>query len=382
MKVLFLINALEKGGAEGVVTTLLKHIRSDPDLSLFLFLLEDKIDYTVPESIPIHTGSNNHKSNLIKLLKIPFLAFKLKKFCRDNQISTVISFLERSNFTNILARLSGSDHRCIISERNTPSLVYSSTSLKDIINRWLIRWLYRKADRIISVSEGVRQDLMTFFGLKPDIITTIHNPYDIDYIQRLSKEEVDDTWLTDDSFQTILNVGNLTKQKAQDTLLRSFARLSDQIENLRLIIVGAGEAGQKLIALAKDLNIEKNIKFAGHKDNPFSYMARADVFVLSSNYEGFPNVLIEAMICGCPVISIDCRSGPNEVIRNRYNGILIPVGDSQTMDIVIKEILNDKSIRQKLIKNALHTIEQYRVERIAAQYLQTIRSTKRRFGCK
>ncbi len=376
MKTVFLINALEKGGAEGVVATLLKYIQSDPDLSPYLFLLEDKIDYTIPESIPIHAGSYNHKSNLIKLLKIPFLAHKLKRFCKDNQISTVISFLERSNFTNILARLSGSDHQCLISERNTPSLVYSSMSLKDLLNRWLIRWLYRKADRIISVSDGVRQDLVTYFGLKPEIITTIHNPYEIDYIQRRSKEEVDEAWLNNDSFQTILNVGNLSKQKAQDTLLRTFARLSDQIDNLRLIIVGAGEAYQKLVTLAKDLNIEKYVKLVGHRDNPFSYMARADVFVLSSQFEGFPNVIIEAMICGCPVISTDCRSGPNEVIRDHHNGILIPVGDNEAMDMAIREILKNRPIRQKLIKNAIRTIEHYRVERIAAKYLHTIKAHK------
>jgi N-acetylgalactosamine-N,N'-diacetylbacillosaminyl-diphospho-undecaprenol 4-alpha-N-acetylgalactosaminyltransferase len=377
MKTMFLINSLEKGGAERTVLTLLYFLQESSTNPYYLFLLENKIRCEIPNKIPVILGSRYHGNNILKLLKIPFLAFKLKRFCQKNQISTIISFLERSNFTNVIARLLGSDHQCIISERNTPSLVYSSKSLKDMLNRWLIRWLYRKADQIISVSEGVRQDLLTYFGLKPAIITTIHNPYDIDYIQHRSKEEVDETWLTNNSFQTILNVGNLTKQKAQDTLLRTFARLSDQIANLRLIIVGAGEAYQKLIELAKDLNIEKYVKLVGHKDNPFSYMARADVFVLSSHFEGFPNVLIEAMICGCPVISTDCRSGPNEVIRDHHNGILIPVGDYQSMDMAIIEILKDKSIHQKLTNNAIKTIEHYRVERIAAQYLQTMRTHKK-----
>jgi len=116
------------------------------------------------------------------------------------------------------------------------------------------------------------------------------------------------------------------------------------------------------------------VKLTGFKDNPYAYMSRADIFVLSSLYEGFPNVLIEAMICGCPVVSTDCRSGPIEIIKNNFNGILVPVGDLKSLENAIEDVITDNVKRHMVIKNALKSIEKYQVDKICADYLRIIRN--------
>ena len=374
MKTIFLINSLEKGGAERVVLTLLKNINVRDTDSFYLFLLEDNIKYEIPNKVQVVIGGRFHNINILKLLQIPLLAIKLKRICRKYQISTVLSFLERSNFTNVLSRLLGSAHKCIISERNTPSFVYQSQSVKDKINRFLIRSVYSHADQIVTVSDGVSQDLVENFSIPKDIITKINNPYEIDKIQQLAEELIEEEWLNNNYYLTILNVGSLTKQKDHTILIKVFARLLNKFEYLRLIIVGDGVERQKLLSLLKDLGIESYVKLTGFKDNPYAYMSRADIFVLSSLYEGFPNVLIEAMICGCPVVSTDCRSGPNEIIKNRHNGVLLPVGDLDSMESAIREILEDKLFRQKLIKNAREGVKQYQVSKITSEFLNVLNS--------
>ncbi|MCK4560824.1 MAG: glycosyltransferase [Calditrichia bacterium] len=368
MKTVILINSLEKGGAERVVLTLLKNINVRDTDSFYLFLLEDNIKYEIPNKVQVVIGGRFHNTNILKLLQIPLLAIKLKRICRKYQISTVLSFLERSNFTNVLSRLLGSAHKCIISERNTPSFVYQSQSLKDKINRFLIRSMYSHADQIVTVSDGVSQDLVENFSIPKDIITKINNPYEIDNIHYLSKEMIDEEWLNNDAYQTIINVGSLTKQKGHDILVKAFARLIHKFENLRLIIIGEGMERQSILSLIKELRIEDFVKLTGLKENPYAYMSRADIFVLSSFYEGFPNVLVEAMICECPVVSANCKSGPEEIIEDGQSGFLIPPGNIEALEKSIQKVLENPNLRQILVKNGLEKVNTYDVNTIIAQY--------------
>ncbi len=368
MKTVILINSLEKGGAERVVLTLLKNINVRDTDSFYLFLLEDNIKYEIPNKVQVVIGGRFHNINILKLLQIPLLAIKLKRICRKYQISTVLSFLERSNFTNVLSRLLGSAHKCIISERNTPSFVYQSQSVKDKINRFLIRSMYSHADQIVTVSDGVSQDLVENFSIPRDIITKINNPYEIDNIHFLSKEMIDEEWLNNDAYQTIINVGSLTKQKGHDILVKTFARLIHKFKNLRLIIIGEGMERQSILSLIKELRIEDFVKLTGLKENPYAYMSRADIFVLSSFYEGFPNVLVEAMICGCPVVSTKCKSGPEEIIEDGQSGFLIPPGDIEALEKTIQKVLESPNLRQILVKNGLDKVNTYDVNTIIAQY--------------
>jgi glycosyltransferase involved in cell wall biosynthesis len=284
----------------------------------------------------------------------------------------VISFLSRANYTNIIATYFGSDHRCIISERNTPSLVYKSRSISDIVNLSLVRRLFPSSERIIAVSIGVQKDLVKNFNIPEEKVTVIYNPYNIDDIKKKSKEEIKHKWLNHQEYKTVVTVGRLEKQKNHSLLIKAFNKATEKLPNIRLIIIGEGSEREKLTKLVSQLDLDNKIEFTGEKTNPFKYLSRADLFVLSSDMEGFPNVLIEAMICGCPVISTDCQSGPNEIIRNTQNGYLVPVGDIDSLSQTIVDVLQNDNLRTELKNKARETVNKFELTKIVPQYYQTL----------
>jgi len=374
MNILFLINEFERGGAERVVSYLLNQPpKSHPEIVPILFTLE-KSDYaySISDKIKIYSGSKYHSSNFIKFIKLPFLALRLKRIIKQNNVKKVISFLTRANYVNILSRYCGSDHHCIISERNTPSLVYGSWSMTDIINRLLIRYLYPSCEEIIAVSKGVQIDLEDKFHISEDKISVIYNPYDIVQIKQKSQEDPKHVWLENISYTTIINIGRLEKQKNQTLLLRAFKQVNDRHPESRLLILGEGSERKHLSKLIRDLGIDSKVQIPGQQNNPFTYLSKADLFVLSSDFEGFPNVLVEAMVCGCPVISTDCPSGPNEIITHNINGILVPIGDIDAMSSAIVLLIKNNQLRNTLIKNAKKRVSDFSLDKIINQYYQLL----------
>lgn len=370
MKILFLINEFGRGGAERVVSYLLYHLpKISPELIPILCILEkSEYAYPIPDNIKIYTGSKYHSSNILKFFKLPLLALRLKRFIKKNKIKVVISFLNRANYTNILARYYGSDHRCIISERNTPSLIYRSQSNTDIINRFLIRKLYPSSQAIIAVSKGVQKDLEEKFNIPEGKISVIYNPYDIDDIKQKSQEELKHKWLDNKTYQTIITVGRLEKPKNHSILIQAYKQVIESLPNVRLLIIGEGLERNRLTHLVAKLDLNNKIDFTGELKNPFSYVSRADLFVLSSDVEGFPNVLVESMICGCPVVSTNCRSGPDEIITNGTNGILVPVGNINALSNAIITILQNDQLKIDFKNNSEETVQDYEINKIVKQY--------------
>ena len=168
MNKLILINEFGRGGAERVVSYILDYLpKFDTKNKYYLYLLENlKNTYPLPDKIEIISGNEATSSNIIKFFRIPFQANQIKKLIRKRKINIVLSFLNRANYVNILSKISGGNHRCLISERNTASLVYSSSGLTDTINRFLIRILYPHSDKIIAISGGVKKDLIDSFNIK------------------------------------------------------------------------------------------------------------------------------------------------------------------------------------------------------------------------
>jgi glycosyltransferase involved in cell wall biosynthesis len=271
---------------------------------------------------------------------------------------------------NILSSFAGSPHRTIISERNTASIIYGKNTSMDLVNRFLIRKLYKKCAEIIAVSQGVKNDLVTNFNISEKNIFVIYNPFDIDKIKEAADKPLDHPWFGNSRYKVIISVGRLEEQKNYTMLIRSFQRVSSQLPEARLIIIGEGKERPVLIRLIKNLGLENRIDLVGQQDNPFMYLARADLFILSSVAEGFPNALLESMICGCPVISTDCLSGPNEIITNGQNGILVPVGDAETMSKAMISLLGDKNKRLQFIENAYLRAIEFNLEKIGKQYAE------------
>ncbi len=280
----------------------------------------------------------NKRLNFLLLSKL--LSFKLTDYIHQHKPNAILSALTNCNLILLMSKCSNSRHlRFVVSEHNTPSMSWGNNLT---VGTWLklARNLYPQADAIVAVSQGVADDLCQLFGLLSNKVQVIYNPVVTPELFIKLREEVNFSWLESNQIPVILGVGRLTKQKDFPTLLRAFS-LVRQVRPARLIILGEGEERPQLEQLAQKLGIQDDVYMPGFVDNPFAFMARASVFVLSSAWEGFGNVIVEALACGCPVVSTDCRSGPREILDNGRYGRLVPVGDHEALAKAILETLED-----------------------------------------
>jgi glycosyltransferase involved in cell wall biosynthesis len=236
------------------------------------------------------------------------------------------------------ARLAGGSTRVVVSEHNPPSLALAGSRC------WRRRYLpalmartYRFADAIVAVSRGVAADLVELTGLPPGRIKTIYNPVISEDITQMARMPLSHPWFAPGQPPVILGAGRLVDQKDFPTLIRAFARLRRQ-RPARLVILGAAKddvatdvARAALVQSAALHGVSDDVVLPGFTSNPFAFMARAAAFVLSSRYEGLPTVLIEALACGCPVVSTDCPGGVHEILAGGRFGKLVPVGDESAM---------------------------------------------------
>jgi len=188
-----------------------------------------------------------------------------------------------------------------------------------------------------------------------------------DELYNLAKEPVEHPWFNNKEIPIIIAVGRLTKAKDYPTFLRAFSLICKK-RKAHLVILGEGEERKNLENLIHKLNLPENVAFLGFQKNPYKYMQKASVFVLSSKREGFPNVIVEAMTCGVPVISTNCQSGPNEIIKNGENGILVPVGDEKALAEAILKVLNNHSLRQKFSEQGRKKAQDFTAEKSIKEY--------------
>jgi glycosyltransferase involved in cell wall biosynthesis len=209
----------------------------------------------------------------------------------------------------------------------------------------LLRHTYLQADAIVSVSNGVGDELSAHARIPRERITTVYNPVTGPHVDAMSACPLEHPWFSEGEPPVIVGVGRVGPAKDFGTLIRAFARVRRDRE-ARLVIVGDdrkegkdAEYRAELAALPEKLGVTEDVDFVGAVANPFPYMRRASVFVLSSAWEGLGNVVIEALACGCPVVSTDCRSGPREILEDGRYGELVPVGDDEAMATAIQRVL-------------------------------------------
>lgn len=210
----------------------------------------------------------------------------------------------------------------------------------------LARHAYAEADALVAVSDGIADDMAAFADLPRERVLTVHNPVTGPHLEARAAAPLDHPWLQPGAPPVILGVGMLKPQKDFATLIRAFARVRAE-RPARLVILGdvRGDAKDQahkaeLLALPAELGIAEHVLFPGFVENPQAWMARAGCFVLSSRWEGLGNVLIEALACGCPVVSTDCPSGPREILAGGRYGRLVPVADSAAMAEAIATTLD------------------------------------------
>jgi glycosyltransferase involved in cell wall biosynthesis len=206
------------------------------------------------------------------------------------------------------------------------AVIHNTVSRERRLSSLIPRYLYRYADCIAAVSRGVADDFCRFTGLAEERVRVIYNAVDLERVDRAMEQPPEHPWMTDASVPVIVAVGRLMQQKRFDLLLRAFDRVRAK-RRVRLVLLGEGQHHHDLRRLAEKLGIARDVHFAGFVKNPYSYLRHATMFALSSDYEGFAVVVIEALACRCPVVSTDCPSGPNEILEDGRWGRLVPTGD-------------------------------------------------------
>ncbi len=311
------------------------------------------------------------EANLIDLRakRTLFAIPALIRYLRKNRPDAVLSGLTHINIAAIISRsFSGISTRLIASERN--NLTQKKINSPKLWDRFLyavVNLFYPFADGIITVSKDVADDLARSAKLDPEKIIPIHNPIPMDEVREFSKEKISHPWLSDDTASLILAVGRLHRQKDYPTLIKAF-NVFRQRKPAHLMIIGEGKERQKLEKIISASPFSDDICLMGKIDNPFPYMARADVFVLSSEWEGFGNVLVEALACGATVVSTDCHSGPSEILEDGKYGRLVPVGDAVALANAIELSLDHPFPPDQSIARA----RDFSMEKAVDKYLKVL----------
>lgn len=240
----------------------------------------------------------------------------------------------------------------------------------------LARWLYPRADALVAVSQGVADDVHAVTGYPSARIHALQSPILTDELRHRADAPLDHSWFAPGEPPVVLGVGRLVKQKDFPTLIRAFARVRAG-RPVRLVLLGRAKNGKKrrrLTDLIDSLGVTADVQLAGYVDNPLAFMKHAGVLVLSSAWEGLPGVLIEALACGCPIVSTDCPSGPSEILDGGKYGRLVPIGDDAAMAVAINATLDAPPARGVLRARA----EDFSANRAIDRYLAVLLSVCRR----
>ncbi|MGG7200404.1 glycosyltransferase [Clostridium butyricum] len=374
----FIIPSLCGGGAERVISILSLNIPNK--YNLYIITYENKkINYDHGGTV-INLNLPGTSKKIDKLISTVKRIYKLRKIKNKYNIEKSISFLDNPNTVNILSRCKD---KVIISVRNQRSKECGSSNN---LTNYIINKLYSKSDKIIALSNGVRKDLIDNLNILPEKIGVIYNPLDINYINSLKEQKIEKKYekIFNNKNYVIITSGRLTYQKGQWYLLRSFKKVLETISNVNLVILGEGELESDLKQMTVNMKIDNNVYFLGFQSNPFKYIKNSDLFVFTSLFEGFGNVITESMACGTVVISSDCKSGPKEILNPSDKeklvddvyladyGVLIPEFDGKKYDenssltkseeILTKgiiELINNKSLKDEYEKKILDRVTDF-----------------------
>lgn len=392
-KILFIISTLTGGGAERALCNITSALPEDVTADIL-------VNYETEKDYP-------HKGNVISL-KMPvrerfsimyqFVAliykyFYIRRLKRENCYDACISFMDSANIVNVLT---GKKHgKIILSERINLSSCQSAGYRYIVFP--LAKKLYQKADYMVSLSKGTAIDLVENFNLLKKQTITIYNGFNIDAIQEKAKE-ISPIEIERDKFYFI-SIGRLCKQKGQWHLLKAFCEVVEKHPESRLILCGEGAYSPMLQQMTQQLGIPDKVTFAGFQKNPFAIAAKCDVFVFTSLYEGFGNVMIESMACGLPIISTDYRSGAREILApdTDYNfqlydkieyakyGILTPVcsgaqneneknleKEERFLAEAMIKLIEEKELRTMYALKSIERAKDFSIDNTVRQWLELI----------
>ena len=367
MKICFVVPTLTGGGAERVAVTVLSALDGvRHERVLYLFSADDGVYFDrVDPGVRVVIASR--RSWVARL-------FQLASFLRTERPDVVMPFL--SYFITAIAAWMAGGRARVVFNQGTPTSGFLDDpdfSWKAPIRRRLFaamtRWFYRRADAVVVTSQGVADDLATRYGVPRAKMHVLHNPVDLDAISSAAAAPIE---MVAADGPVVVAVGRLAGVKNYPLLIEALALLSGVVEPegsaLRTTawILGDGPERERLEHLARHRGVGDRVRFLGFQQNPWRFIARGDVFVLTSTYEGFGNVLIEAMACGAPVVAT--RSpGTTEIIEHERNGLLVE-HDPQAVAGAIGRLLRDPALRSRLVDAARQGVGHYALPRVAERY--------------
>ncbi|MET0029439.1 MAG: glycosyltransferase [Candidatus Thiodiazotropha sp.] len=357
-----LVSFSGEGGVERMILNLVNAL-AEQGVRLDLLLIKTRskhLETLHPSINRIDLGSRHTATSLLPLAR----------YLKRVKPPALLAAKDRAGRIAVLARsLAGTPSTRLVMRlgTNLTAALAHKSPWRMRLRRLPIRLLYPRLDRIIAVSEGVRQDTLNVSGVAPDKVVVVRNPVITPRLQQDADAPPPHPWLTDGGDPVILGAGRLTLQKDFLSLLEAFARVRESLP-CRLIILGEGRQREVLQQRAAELGIQAHLAMPGFTPNPYVYMRHARLFVLSSRWEGSPNVLTEAMALGVPVVATDCPSGPREILDQGRIAPLVPVGDVAALAQGMIQALTQPPERESL-RNA---VAEYHADCSARRYLDII----------
>lgn len=335
-KIALYIPSMNGGGAERVMLTLANALAEKDKIS---------IDLVLNRAGGVYLKDVSDKVNIVNLntSRVIKSVIPLSKYLKQEKPDVILSAMNYVNIMTVFAKLlSGTDTRVIVSEHgNLSASLKSSKWVFKVVLKSLMSWAYKKSDLVVAVSDGVADDLSRQIKINRNKIITIYNPVVTEKLE-IQKNEKTDHPLIRNNCSYIIGVGRLEPEKNFSLLINSFAEIHKAFD-LYLVILGEGRLDQELKELINKLDLDNKVIMPGFSDNPYAWIKNSKCFVLSSEHEGLPTVLIESMACGTPVVSTDCPSGPNEILEDGKWGELVPVGNVKLLSKAIIKVLSKPS---------------------------------------
>jgi len=365
--ILFLITNLQiGGGAQRIASSLSNKLNKKYNLSLITFY--DSKDHYFYNGNYI---SLKEKPNSMELLFRPLRVYRLiKKYCPD----VIISFMDHVNFFAIfLKMIFRLKIPLIITIHTNPKMMYMD---RNRYFNFLIKILYglSAVNKIVSISKEIQYILEFNYKIKKDKLKMIYNGIDLEKIKLMANDKVDDYEEIFNNPQIIkfITIGRLSYEKGHEYLIKAYSKVITEIPNSKLFIIGEGPLRTQLEKLIKVKRLNNKVILLGLKENPYKYISKANVFVLSSLNEGLPTVILEALACGLPIISTDCKTGPREILDKGKYGILTKVKDVQDLAQNMIILAKNPSMIHKYSILSLERAKFFDLDRIINDWIDLI----------